>query len=77
MPAWVPPHGETAGFAKVNNSRAINAGLSFRPIADTAKATLDWFQTQPEARRKKLRSGLAAEREATVLAAWKARVGTK
>jgi 2'-hydroxyisoflavone reductase len=77
MPAWVPPHGETAGFAKVSNTRAIKAGLSFRPIADTARATLDWFQTQPEERRKKLRSGLTAELEAKVLAAWKARVGTK
>jgi 2'-hydroxyisoflavone reductase len=73
MPAWVPNGGETAGFAKVNNTRAIRAGLSFRPIADTAKATLEWFRTLPEDRRKKMRAGLSPEREAKVLAAWKAR----
>ena len=73
MPAWVPSTGETAGFAKVSNTRAINAGLTFLPIADTARATLDWFRSQPEARRSKLRAGLSREREAKVLAAWKAR----
>ena len=73
MPAWVPSSGETAGFAKVSNARALKAGLTFLPIADTAKATLDWFSTQPADRRAKLRAGITPEREAKVLAAWKAR----
>ena len=67
--------GDTAGFAKVSNARALKAGLNFRPIADTAKATLDWFRTLPEDRRAKLRAGISPEREAKVLAAWKARAG--
>jgi 2'-hydroxyisoflavone reductase len=75
MPAWVPARGDTAGFARVSNARAIKAGLIFRPIAETAKATLDWFRTLPEERRAKMRAGLTAEREAKVLAAWKARAG--
>ncbi len=73
MPAWVPAQGDTAGFAKVSNARAVQAGLSFRPIADTAKATLDWFQALPEPRRQKLRAGLTPDREAKVLTEWKAR----
>jgi 2'-hydroxyisoflavone reductase len=73
MPAWVPSRGESAGFAKISNTRAIRAGLTFRGIDDTAKATLEWFRTLPESRRSKLRAGLAPEREAKVLAAWKAR----
>jgi 2'-hydroxyisoflavone reductase len=73
MPAWVPNGGETAGFAKVSNARAIKAGLTFRPIVDTAKATLDWFRSLPDDRRTKMRAGLPHEREAKVLAAWKAR----
>ncbi len=73
MPAWVPNGGETAGFARVSNARALAAGLAFHPIADTAKATLDWFRTLPENRRSKLRAGLTPERESKVLAAWKAR----
>jgi 2'-hydroxyisoflavone reductase len=75
MPAWVPSSGETAGFARVSNARALKAGLTFRPIAETAKATLDWFQTLPESRRSKLRAGLTPEREAKVLKAWKSRAG--
>jgi 2'-hydroxyisoflavone reductase len=75
MPAWVPNGGDSAGFAKVSNARAIKAGLTFRPIADTARATLEWFRTLPEDRRSRLRAGLSREREAKVLAAWKARAG--
>jgi 2'-hydroxyisoflavone reductase len=69
----VPNSGETAGFAKVSNARALEAGLTFRPIADTTKATLDWFRTLPEDRRAKLRAGLTSDRESKVLTAWKAR----
>jgi 2'-hydroxyisoflavone reductase len=73
MPAWVPNGGDTAGFARVSNARAIKGGLGFRSIADTAEATLRWFRTLPDDRRAKLRAGLSREREAKVLAAWKAR----
>jgi 2'-hydroxyisoflavone reductase len=74
MPVWVPNSGETAGFASVSNARALETGLTFRPIADTTGATLQWFQSQPESRRSKPRAGLSPEREQKVLAAWKARV---
>jgi 2'-hydroxyisoflavone reductase len=73
MPVWVPSSGETAGFARISNARAVKAGLTFLPMVETAKATLDWFSTQPAERRAKLRAGLTPEREATVLAAWKLR----
>ena len=69
--------GDTAGFAKVSNARALKAGLTFHPIADTAKATLDWFRTLPEDRRAKLKAGISPDREAKVLAAWKARSKTR
>ncbi|QDV39452.1 NAD-dependent epimerase/dehydratase family protein [Tautonia plasticadhaerens] len=73
MPAWVPAEGDTAGFARVSNAKAIGVGLGFRPIVETARATLEWFEAQPEERRSRLRAGLAPGREAEVLAAWKAR----
>ena len=54
MPAWVPTAGDTAGFAKISNAREQSRqGLSFLPITDTAKATLEWFRTLPEARASK------------------------
>jgi len=73
MPVWVPGTGDTAGFARTSNARAVAAGLSFRPLAATAADTLEWFLGQPPERRAQLRSGIAPEREAEVLAAWHAR----
>ncbi|WP_428261756.1 NAD-dependent epimerase/dehydratase family protein [Haliangium sp.] len=73
MPAWLPAEGEYAGFGSVDVSRAVARGLSFRPIEDTARATVEWFQTLPAERQAKLRAGITPEREAEVLAAWHAR----
>ena len=77
MPAWVPPRGASAGFLSRNSSKAIGKGLTFRPLAVTAKDTLDWHKTRPEIERKSLAdgaiAGISATREAEVLAAWKAR----
>jgi 2'-hydroxyisoflavone reductase len=71
MPVWIPPAGDYAGFGSRSNKRAIENGLTFRPFADTVKATLDWHEARPADRKAKLRAGIAAEREAEVLAAWK------
>jgi 2'-hydroxyisoflavone reductase len=73
MTAWVPPVGTDAGFSMFDNSRAVAAGMNYRPLAVTAKDTLDWWLAQPEERRARPRAGLAAEKEAAVLAAWHAR----
>ena len=40
FPLYAPPTGETAGFHRCNISRALGKGLKFRPVEDTAKATL-------------------------------------
>jgi 2'-hydroxyisoflavone reductase len=73
MPVWVPGQGETAGFSRVSIARALKQGLTFRPLATTATDTLGWFQAQPPERQVSLRAGIKPEREAEVLAAWKAR----
>ncbi|SDE07907.1 NAD-dependent epimerase/dehydratase family protein [Aquimonas voraii] len=73
MPVWVPGQGESAGFSRHRNDRALAQGLSFRPLAETVAATLAWFDAQPEERRATVRAGIKPEREAEVLAAWKAR----
>ena len=72
MPAWVPGQGETAGFMRRSISKALGAGLTFRPTTTNAADTLAWFRTLPAERQAKLRAGLTPEREAEVLAAWKA-----
>ncbi len=73
MPVWVAPKGPEGGFSNLSNKKALAKGLTFRPVSDTAAATLDWFQKQPAARQSRLRSGISAEREAEILAAWKAK----
>jgi 2'-hydroxyisoflavone reductase len=75
MPVWLPPRGETAGFASVSIRRARERGLTFRPIADTARDTLAWWETLPAERQARLQAGLSPEREAEVLRAWKERRG--
>jgi 2'-hydroxyisoflavone reductase len=70
LPCWMPPTGDTAGFARLSAARAVAAGLGMRPLADTAGATLAWWREQPAQRRERLRAGLASEREAALLRAW-------
>lgn len=73
LPVWVPPRDGYEGFAMRDNSRAIAAGMTFRPLADTARATLDWYHAQPKEDQEKLGPRLSLEREKEVLAAWHAR----
>jgi 2'-hydroxyisoflavone reductase len=73
MTAWVPGQGETDGFHRVSFERAKKSGLTYRPLAITAADTLAWFNSLPEERRAKLRAGLAPEKEAAALKAWKGR----
>jgi 2'-hydroxyisoflavone reductase len=70
MTAWLPARGETAGFGLFDNSKAVGKGLEYRPLAVTARETLDWWKTLPEERISNPRAGLAAEKEKEVLAAW-------
>lgn len=74
MPVWVPAAGDSAGFHTRSNAKAIAAGLTFRSLADTVAATLEWYDAQPEERRKAgPRAGIKPEREVEVLAAWRAK----
>jgi 2'-hydroxyisoflavone reductase len=73
LPVWVPPEGETAGFTQRSIARAVAKGLTFRSFADTVKETLAFYNAQSEERKAQLRAGIAPDREAAVLAAWKAR----
>ena len=74
MPVWVYPSEETRGFSAYDCTKAIQAGLSFRPLADTARDTLDWWRALPEDQQG-MRTGIDPEKEARILAAWHARNG--
>ncbi len=76
MTVWQPPVGRTAGYQRRKAEKAIAAGLTFRPVAVTAKDTLDWHKTRPEAEQLRTLNGevngIGMKREAEVLAAWHA-----
>jgi 2'-hydroxyisoflavone reductase len=62
LPLWlVDP--ALACADRVDVSRALEAGLTFRPLEDTVRGTLDEAETTDAA-------GLRPEREAELLAAW-------
>ena len=75
MPVWEPDGPDNGAFSRRSIAKALAAGLTFRPLAVTAKDTLDWNKKRSEAELKALsegrRAGISAQREAEVLAAWK------
>jgi len=65
MPAWIPDQGDGAGFARVDVSKAMNAGLVFSPLKDTIRDTLEWVRTSSADH--EWRAGLKPEREKELL----------
>ena len=49
LPFWQPPRGHYLNYGRMDSSRGIAAGLAFRPLAVTAKDTLDWNGAREEA----------------------------
>ncbi|MFC9509977.1 SDR family oxidoreductase [Streptomyces sp. NPDC057002] len=73
LPVWVPPGSDLHdALHRADVSRAVESGLSCRPVAETVTDTWNWLQdiggTAPQ-RPDRPRSGLDPEVEAKVLAA--------
>jgi 2'-hydroxyisoflavone reductase len=61
LPCWLPSTAEDfACFQLVPVDRAVAAGLTFRPLAETAREVPEWTGA----------AGLSPERERELLAAW-------
>jgi nucleoside-diphosphate-sugar epimerase len=63
LPMWLH---EDVGIHATDVSRAVEAGLTFSPLAETIRGTLEHAETTKEA-------GLDPSREAELIEAWKAR----
>ena len=72
MPCWLPGEGDYAGFCRRDVGKAVAAGLTYRPLVETLRDTLAWYDGLDEERRAKItgRVGLTPEREAAALQAW-------
>lgn len=73
LPSWRAPVGDDLNYGRMDNRRAIAAGMTFRPLAVTAGDTLTWWKSLPAARRDALRGGPSPEKEREVLSAWRRR----
>ncbi len=74
LPFWQPPQGRYLNYGRMDSSRAIAAGLRFRPLAVTASQTLEWHRNRESLGSYQLRV-VSREVEARVLAEWKATQG--
>ena len=74
---WVIQLPQYAGMSKSDNSKAKAAGLSFRPLSETVKATKDWWYSSAvtQERREAILTNERSlmRREKTILANWKQR----
>lgn len=72
VPLWLPASDtDTRGMLAVSIDRAVHAGLTFRPLAETARDTLAWHRSRPAG--TQLKAGLQPEREHELLEKWRAR----
>jgi 2'-hydroxyisoflavone reductase len=69
MPIW---QGRDRAFG-LSTDRALAQGMHHRPERETVRDLMAWWDTLPEARRAQPKAGPSPEKEAEVLAAWKAR----
>jgi 2'-hydroxyisoflavone reductase len=80
LPLWVPQSADGAGLGTASIAKALSLGLAFRPLATTARDTIDWFAKAREGglefdfgKRPGRDGGLSREREAEVIGNWLAR----
>ena len=66
LPSWIP--GDPLMYVKLE--RSLAAGLTFRPLAVTARDTIDWYLGRPEEERANPRAGLTRARERELLDLW-------
>jgi 2'-hydroxyisoflavone reductase len=76
LPLWAPPGPEMDNFWTASIDRAVAAGLSVRPVAETVRDTWEWLREIPVDQRefgRKNPHGLAPEKEEELLRAWSQR----
>ena len=87
LPAWVPPTSEGyEGYGQCSVEKALQAGMTIRPLSETITDTLAWVDEQPDEFKERLDAGfvpgrggagMSAEQEKNALEAWHAREATE
>jgi len=74
IPLWIAESDlANRGFFAFSIEKALAAGLTFRPLADTIRAILEWDATREESR--VWQAGLTHQREEELVRLWKGRTG--
>lgn len=79
LPLWIPTSPETAGSGRASNAKAIAHGLVCRPLAETARDTLEDFRRTAASRPADFAwgsgraPGIARSREKELIELWRAR----
>ena len=70
LPFWLPGE-KFAGIMHIDCTKAISAGLNFRPLIDTVRDTIRWVSSRALA--AEWNAGLDSERESKLLREWQRR----
>jgi 2'-hydroxyisoflavone reductase len=73
VPVWAAPTGALRGLHRVKVDRAKAAGLTTRPLADTVRDTLAWWEGLAPQDRPPISARMDDARERTILNAWRGR----
>lgn len=68
LPVWSSPTGDSAGINSVSAERAKAVGLGSRPLAETARDYLEWYDTLTPEQQERYRGGMSKKQEAEALA---------
>jgi len=69
VPLWIPPDSPYPGILNADVSRALTAGLKYRPLRETVRDIRDWYAATG---RIELKAGLTPQKESELLDAWNA-----
>ena len=72
LPLWTPTP-QVRALMRADISRALATGLTFTPLCETSRDTLEWHQTRSAERKAEMLAGMSAERERELLNAWRTR----
>lgn len=71
FPLWHPQRGPDAMAAQIISQAARDAGMHNRPVRETARDLMRWWQTLPDERTWRMQTGLPVEYEAELIARWR------
>jgi len=70
LPLWLPNSDPSfVGFNSINNTKAVKAGLTFKPLSETVNDTLEWVKSLPPI--TKLKVGMDLKKEADLVKKYK------